>query len=180
MVLPTYYICQHSHYVIIRCPSLSFPSSLYSTGPQPHIFPGLSLVPYRYDPAKLPECALANRQFWIICALLTFNLTKLVTFQTIVQPLRLPSRCLLPYQYHQAVQLLNKDSKSESGSWYATKEVESESWKENGLELENFSSSRQKSVRILKTCKDQMMSWTRKASIKVAKWGIPMQCLQHF
>ena len=53
-----------------HCPSLSFPSSLYSTGPQPHIFPGLSLVPYRYDPAKLPECALANRQFWIICALL--------------------------------------------------------------------------------------------------------------
>ena len=54
--------------VIIRCPSLSFPSTLYSTGPQPHIFPGLSLVPYRYDPAKLPECALANRQLWIICA----------------------------------------------------------------------------------------------------------------
>ena len=59
--------------VTIRCPSLSFPSSLYSTGPQPHIFPGLSLVPYRYDPAKLPECALANRQFWIICALLTLG-----------------------------------------------------------------------------------------------------------
>ena len=46
----------------------------------------------------------------------TFNITDLVTFQTIVQPFRLPSRCLLPYQYHQAVQLLNKDSKSESGS----------------------------------------------------------------
>ena len=79
-MLPTYHIAIIDIIVIIRCPSLSFPSSLFSTGPQPHLFPGLSLVPYRYDPAKLPECALANRQFWIICAfifiyaLLTFNL----------------------------------------------------------------------------------------------------------
>ena len=100
--------------------------------------------------------------------------TKLVTFQTIVQPLRLPSRRFLPYQYHQAVQLLNKDSESKSGGWYPKKEVESESWKENGLELENFSWSHQKSVSILKTGEDQMMIWTRNASIKVAKWGIPM------
>jgi len=34
------------------------------TGPQPHIFPGASLVPYRYDTAKLPECALANRHLY--------------------------------------------------------------------------------------------------------------------
>ena len=78
-------------------------------------------------------------------------------FQTIVQPLRLPSRRFLPYQYHQAVQLLNKDSKSESGSSYPKKEVESESGKESGLELENFSTSHQKSVSILKTGEDEMM-----------------------
>ena len=68
-------------------------------GPQPHDHLYQNLVPYHYDGAQVPSCALANRCWKPVI----FGWTLI--FQAPLQPVPVPAGQLLPGGYNQVIEV---------------------------------------------------------------------------